>query len=208
MSLESLLSEGVADLDLDVPSGARVKLLRYLALLQKWNKVINLTAVRNPSQMVVQHLLDSLTVLPHIAGRKSLVDVGSGAGLPGIPLALARPELRVTLLDSNGKKASFLRQAVLELGIEHAAVVCERVESWRPDERFEVVISRALAELQDFARMAGHLCVQGGVIVAMKGLYPYEELARLPPAFTVRTVIPITVPKLAADRHLVMLECA
>ena len=146
MSLEEKLAAGLEELGLDLDSATRARLLSYVALMQKWNKVYNLTAVREPEKMVTQHLLDSLAVLPHIVGHR-VIDVGTGPGLPGIPLALANPALEITLLDSNHKKTSFLRQACLELGLNNATIVCERVEAWRPEEKYDVVISRAGARL-------------------------------------------------------------
>lgn len=180
-------------------------LLNYVALMQKWNKVYNLTAVRDPQKMVIQHLLDSLAVLPHIVGRR-IIDVGTGPGLPGIPLALANPALEVTLLDSNHKKTTFLRQACLELGLHNTTVVCERVESWWPKEKYDVVISRAFSDLSEFAGMALHLCSDKGRMLAMKGIYPREELTRLPATVALQGVEPLKVPCLEAERHLVLLR--
>lgn len=137
MSLEEKLACGLEEMGLHLDPVTRSSLLNYMALMQKWNKVYNLTAVRDPDKMVTQHLLDSLAVLPHIVGRR-IIDVGTGPGLPGIPLALANPALEVTLLDSNHKKTSFLRQACLELGLNNTMVVCERVEAWRPEEKYDV----------------------------------------------------------------------
>jgi len=174
-------------------------------LLEKWNRVYNLTAVRDRAAMVSQHLLDSLAVLRQLEGR-TLLDVGSGAGLPGIPLAIAAPELTVTLLDSNHKKAAFLQQAVAELGLANATVCRTRVEHWHPAGRFDVVISRAFAELADFVAAAAHLLARGGVLAAMKGVYPHEEIARLPDGFRVRAVRQLSVPGLAAARHLILVE--
>ncbi|MBU1978508.1 MAG: 16S rRNA (guanine(527)-N(7))-methyltransferase RsmG, partial [Gammaproteobacteria bacterium] len=165
----------------------------------------NLTAVRDPQKMVTQHLLDSLAVLPHIGGRR-IIDVGTGPGLPGIPLALANPSLEVTLLDSNHKKTSFLRQACLELGLNNTTIVCERVEAWRPEEKYDVVISRAFSDLAEFAGLALHLCSDTGQMLAMKGLYPYEELTRLPATVALQGVEPLKVPSLDAERHLVLLR--
>lgn len=205
MSLEEKLASGLEGMGLFLDPLTQSNLLKYVALIQKWNKVYNLTAVRDPLKMITQHLLDSLAVLPHIAGRR-LIDVGTGPGLPGIPLALANPALEVTLLDSNHKKTSFLRQACLELGLHNATVVCERVEAWRPEEKYDVVISRAFSDLGEFASLALHLCSDTGWMLAMKGIYPHEELTRLPASVALQGVAPLKVPGLDAERHLVLLR--
>jgi 16S rRNA (guanine527-N7)-methyltransferase len=204
MTLAQQLAQGVLQLGFTLPAGAQQRLLEYLALLQKWNRVYNLTAVREAPRMVSQHLLDCLAAAPHVAAA-TLLDVGSGAGLPGIPLALALPDARVTLLDSNHKKAAFLTQAVIELKLVNAEVVCERAEAWNPSTTFEVVISRAFSDLAEFVSLAGRHAAAGGRLVAMKGVHPYEEIAQLPPGWEVRQVIPLTVPGLRAQRHLVTL---
>lgn len=204
MTLAQQLAQGVAELGLALPAGAQQRLLAYLDLLQKWNRVYNLTAVRQAPRMVSQHLLDCLAAAPHVAAA-SLLDVGSGAGLPGIPLALALPDSRVTLLDSNHKKAAFLRQAVMELHLTNAEVVCERAEAWTPPAPFDVVISRAFSDLGEFVSLAGRHLAERGRLVAMKGVHPYEEIAQLPRGWEVLQVIPLTIPGLGAQRHLVAL---
>lgn len=204
MNLAQPLASGLAALGLDLDTAQQQKLLNYVALIAKWNKVYNLTAVRDPEAMVTQHLLDSLTVLPHLAGPR-LIDVGCGAGLPGIPLAIARPEWKVGLLDSNHKKATFLRQACLELGLTNAEVVCERVERYRLEAGFDTVISRAFSDLGEFARLTAHLLTKDGKLYAMKGVYPHDEIGRLPQHFKVQEVIPLTVPGMDANRHLVIM---
>ena len=205
MNLEEQLVSGLAQLGLPLDAVVQRRLLDYVALLQKWNRVYNLTAVRDPQKMLVQHLLDSLAVLPQIHGRR-IIDVGTGPGLPGIPLALADPALDVTLLDSNHKKTTFLRQACLELGLTNATVVCEQVEAWRPEEKYDVVISRAFSDLAEFADLTLHLCGNDGVMLAMKGVYPYEELTRLPARVALQSVEPLMVPGLDAERHLILLR--
>ena len=205
MSPEEKLASGLEEMGLHLDAVTQSSLLNYVALMQKWNKVYNLTAVRDPQKMVTQHLLDSLAVLPHIVGRR-VVDVGTGPGLPGIPLALANPALEITLLDSNHKKTSFLRQACLELGLNNTTVVCERVEAWRPEEKYDVVISRAFSDLAEFASLALHLCSDTGLMLAMKGIYPYEELTRLPATVALQGVEPLKVAGLDAERHLVLLR--
>jgi 16S rRNA (guanine527-N7)-methyltransferase len=204
MTLAQLLAHGVSELGLRLPPEAQERLLAYLGLLQKWNRVYNLTAVREPHRMVSQHLLDCLAVVPHV-NAETLLDVGSGAGLPGIPLALALPGSRIKLLDSNHKKAAFLIQAVTELKLANTEVVCERAETWKPQAAFAVVISRALSDLAEFVALAGRHVAEGGRLLAMKGVHPYEEIAQLPRDWQVRQVIPLQVPGLRAQRHLVSL---
>jgi 16S rRNA (guanine527-N7)-methyltransferase len=205
MNTEAQLSQGLAELNLALPAEAKTRLLQYLALLSKWNRTYSLTAIREPSRLVSHHLLDSLAVLPFINGD-SLVDVGSGAGLPGIPLAVARPDWHVVLLDSNHKKGAFLRQAVMELKLGHTQVVIERAERWEPIQDFDVVISRAFSDLPSFVQTARHLCRPGTMLAAMKGVYPDEELAQLGPDARVRKVVALQVPGLRAARHLVLLQ--
>lgn len=205
MNTEVQLDHGLADLGLALSAEVRGRLLQYLSLLSKWNRTYNLTAIREPSKLVSHHLLDSLAVLPYLEG-KSVVDVGSGGGLPGIPLALARPQWGFALLDSNHKKAAFLRQAALELHLENTQIVTDRAEHWRPVHRFDVVISRAFSDLPGFVDTAGHLCSSGGVLAAMKGIHPDEELAQLGPEVRVQQIVSLAVPGLRASRHLVLLQ--
>ena len=176
----------------------------FVALLIKWNQTYNLTAIRDTSAIVSAHLLDSLVIAPFLLGDRG-IDVGSGAGFPGIPLAIALPERRITLLDSSQKKTAFLRQAVADLKLENVEVVCARAESWAPDRAYDWVVSRALADLALFAASAAHLASPTGVLAAMKGAYPETEIAELPPAFRVREVVRLRVPGLDAERHLVLI---
>lgn len=208
MNLDRQLAEGARALGLDLDPPARDRLLAYQRLIGRWNQVHNLTAIRDPSQMVTAHLLDSLAVLPHLGEPSALADVGSGAGLPGVALAIARPALPVTVLDANQKKATFLEQAKVELGLASLEVVCERVERWRPAQAFEAVISRAFAALADFVSLAGHLLAPGGRMLAMKGVNPVDEIARLPRTHRVDQVIALHVPGLDAERHLVVIRAA
>ncbi len=208
MTVEAQLAEGLAAMGAGIDAAAQARLVAYLRLIEKWNRVHNLTAVREPGKMVVLHLLDSLSVLPHVAGARTLVDVGSGAGLPGIPLAIARPDLAVTLLDASHKKATFLLQAKAELAIANVEVICERVEAWHPVSPFDIVVSRAFAELAEFVVQAGHLVAPDGAMLAMKGVNPFEEIARLPPTHRVENVVELRVPSLEAQRHLVLLKAA
>ena len=205
MSLAQSLAQGLAELNLKLPPAASGKLVDYLGLVQKWNRVYNLTAVREPRKMLAHHLLDCLAVVPLVRGT-SLLDVGSGAGLPGIPVAIALPRIHATLLDSSQKKAAFLKQAAIELALTNVEVVCERVEAWDTARRFDVVVSRALTDLPEFVRLAGRLVAPGGALAAMKGVYPYEELAQLPEGWPVRETIALKVPGLRAERHWVRLE--
>lgn len=204
---EGTLDRGLALLPLALPAGARDKLVAFLALLEKWNRTYNLTAIRNPLKMVTQHLLDSLAVVPHlpmVGFDAGLADVGSGGGMPGIPLAIARPEWQVALNDSNQKKAAFLRQAAIELALQNVIVHTGRAEHWRPARLFAVVISRGFADLADFVAACRHLVAPGGVLAAMKGVYPHEELARVPVSAGCGEVVRLEVPLLDAERHLVL----
>ena len=187
----------------------QAKLLAYVALLKKWNATYNLTAIRDEAEMVTQHLLDSLSVLP-VLGKSALegrrwADIGSGAGLPGIPLAIARPDLDMSLIDPVEKKAAFQRQAKIELGLANVTVLNRRVEDV-PGDRFDAVISRAFADLADFVCLAGHLLKQDGRLYAMKGQLPEDEIKRLPPAWAVVNCTSLSVPGLDAQRHLLVIE--
>lgn len=205
MTPAALLARGLADLHIELPKGAEATLLAYLELLHKWNQTYNLTAIREPGKMVSHHLLDSLAVVPYLANG-SIADVGSGAGLPGIPLAIAQPERRICLNDSGHKKATFLKQAVIELGLDNVEVVNQRAEDWQPAQRFACVISRAFAELADFLDSSGHLAQPGGQFAAMKGVFPHAELARLPAGFRCEKVVVLDIPLVGAERHLVLCE--
>jgi len=205
MSLAAQLAEGVAQLNLILPPQAQQRLLDYLALLQKWNRIYNLTAVREASKMVSHHLLDCLAIVPHVTAS-TVLDVGSGAGLPGIPLALAAPRVHVTLLESSHKKAAFLQQAKFELKLDNVAVTCERAEAWRPGRVFEMVTSRAFSDLAEFVTLAGRHVAPGGCLAAMKGIYPHEEITRLPHGWRLQQAIPLAVPGLRAQRHLLLFE--
>lgn len=207
MDLIDDLKAGLRALGLHDLQTCAPRLLDYLTLLAKWNKVYNLTAVRELNRMLPQHLLDSLAVFPYITGN-NLLDIGSGAGLPGIPLAIAKPEMPVTLLDSNHKKAAFMQQVCIELGLANVSVVCKRVETWQPVNKFDVVISRAFSELATFVKVANHLCAPNGVMLAMKGVYPEDEMGLLSESVKVERIIPLKVPTLEAERHLVVMRAA
>jgi 16S rRNA (guanine527-N7)-methyltransferase len=208
MTLAQLLADGLAAMGLPLPLEAQARLIAFVHLIEKWNRVHNLTAVREPEQMVALHLLDSLSVLPHLIGKKTLLDVGTGAGLPGIPLAIARPDLQVTLLDSSHKKIAFLQHTKTELALTNCEIVCERVEAWKPGRQFDAVVSRAFSELCDFVTQAGHLVAPAGEMLAMKGVHPFEEIAKLPKTHRVENVYELKVPSLDAKRHLVLMKAA
>jgi len=207
MTLQEQLTAGVAALGLALPEGAEAKLLAYLALLDKWNRVYNLTAVRDAERMVSHHLLDSLAAAPFFDGE-TVLDVGSGGGLPGIPLAIARPELQVTLIDSIAKKTAFLLQAKAELGLANLNVITGRVEDYRPEAQFDVITSRAFSDLKEFVTLTRHLLKPAGRWLAMKGLMPHEEIATLPGWVKVGANHALAVPGLEASRHLIVLELA
>jgi 16S rRNA (guanine527-N7)-methyltransferase len=196
---------GSEKLGISLSTEELTKLMDYLALLRKWNKVYNLTAIRDEKKMVSHHLLDSLAVMPHLWPGRWL-DVGCGAGLPGIVLAVMQPNWQITLLDSNGKKTSFVQQAIIELELTNANVYCTRVEEWQPPERFDGIISRAFTGLGDFLRSTRHLVLPHGRWAAMKGA-PEQELAGVPDECRVERVIPIQVPGLHAVRSLVIAIC-
>ena len=206
MTPRAALESGLQALGLDVPARAPEQLLSYIELLSKWNRTYNLTAIRDPLEMVTHHLLDSLAVLPHLPlePNANLADVGSGGGLPGIPLAIARPHWNVTVNDASEKKAAFLRQAAIELALPNLSVHEGRVEDWRPARRFALVISRAFAELARFIETCRHLTEARGWLAAMKGAFPAEELRTAPSDCDCGRVVALRVPLLSAERHLVL----
>jgi len=201
--LAALAAAGVA-----LPHGAREKLGAYLALLAKWNSVYNLTAIRDPGQMITHHVLDALAVLPHLpsTAHERVLDVGSGGGVPGLPLAIARPDWSVVLLDSNHKKAAFLRQAAIEIPLANVETVTARVEDYAPATPFGIVISRAFSDLETFAQSSARHLAPAGRLYAMKGVFPDEEIAQLSPTVRMVGVSALAVPGLDAQRHLVMME--
>jgi 16S rRNA (guanine527-N7)-methyltransferase len=200
------LHAGVLQLDgLDLGPAQEQMLLEYLVQLEHWNKAYNLTAVRDPVEMVTRHLLDSLSVAPFIEGGR-LLDAGTGAGLPGIPLAVARPALEVTLLDSSGKRVRFLSHVRRQLGLENISPVQERLESFAPDQPFDVIISRAFSDLVSYAQAARHLAAAPARLLAMKGRYPERELQEVPEWLRIDSVEKLVVPALQEDRHLVIMS--
>ena len=204
--LRAPLEAGLAGLGL--PRSLGDPLLAYLALLQRWNATYNLTAIRQPREMVTLHLLDSLAMSASVAGLSTLADLGTGPGLPGIPLAIAHPALQVTLVESSGKKARFLREAVRVLRLDNARVAESRIEALDLPGAFEAITARALATLADIVALGGHLLAPGGRLLAMKGQRPDQEIADLPPGWRVDEVVPLRVPGLAAERHLVVVSKA
>ena len=198
------LAQGLDTLRQPLDGDRQQLLLDYLRLLGEWNRAYNLTAVREPDKWVSRHLLDSLSLLPWLS-MGPLLDVGSGAGLPGVPLAIARPDLAVTLLDSNRKRTRFLHQVVGELGLRHVAVVHARAEHWDPDVRFAAITSRAFASLADMVKVTRHLIDDGGTWLAMKGSVDDSELLALPDGIR-REIVPLTIPGESASRQLVILH--
>jgi 16S rRNA (guanine527-N7)-methyltransferase len=206
MTPAAALERGLQELEISLDADLRERLLQYVALLTKWNRTYNLTAIRDPLAMVSHHLLDSLSVLPHLPlpTSASLADAGSGAGLPGIPLALARPQWHMTLVESNQKKCAFLRQAVIELALDNVQVFATRVEDWRPATPMALVISRAFTRLSQFVEACRHLVAPRGFLAAMKGKEPRDELDELPADVKCKAVIALRTPFLDAERHLVL----
>lgn len=200
--LQTRLEQGIAALGVQLPAGAVERLLDYQALLARWNGTYNLTAIRDPGEMVSRHLVDSLAILPYVQGQ-SLADLGTGPGLPGIPLALARPELQVLLVDSNGKKVRFLREAIRSLKLENVRAVQSRVED--VEGQFDCVTARAFASLEDMLAWGGHLLTKDGIWLAMKGRHPDEELPGVPAGFEVKAIHTLDVPDVGGERHLVVL---
>lgn len=199
------LAAGVTELGLALDAGQLDRLMLYLSLLQKWNRIYNLTAIRERSKWVSHHLLDSLAVVTHLQ-EGSVVDIGTGAGLPGIPLAIAQPLRRVTLLDSNHKKGAFLQQAKIECGLENCSVHVGRAEDWKPREPLDGAISRAFSDLSGFVEATRGVVRPGGWLAAMKGVHPDEELVQLPAGVRVSRILPLQVPRLRAARHLVLMN--
>jgi len=204
MEFAQLLTRGIEKLGLNVSAENQLKLMKYLALLNKWNNVYNLTAIRSQQQMVTHHLLDSLSILPNLRSGNCL-DVGCGAGLPGIILAIAKPECDFTLIDSNGKKTSFVRQAVIELDINNVEIITERIEAWVTQEKFNCIISRAFANTSEFVRLTRRLIAKNGHWLAMKG-EAGEELKNLPAGIEIETLISLQVPEIDASRSVVILK--
>ncbi len=202
MTLLATLTSGLDTLGLALPTPAIEQLEHYLALLQKWNQVHNLTAIREPEKMISHHLLDSLAIVPYLQHCQRVLDVGSGGGLPGVPLAIACPSMAVTLLDSNSKKTAFQQQVMIELGLPNLQVASGRVEQHQPAQAFDGIVSRAFSEMREFVQLSTHLLAAHGAWYAMKGVYPHEELHALGQNYQT-TVYTLQVPQVGAERHLV-----
>ena len=209
-SLRASLRAGADALGLDLPDAQQMQLLEYLALLHKWNGVYNLTAVRDPQQMLTQHLLDCMAALPAFDGARRVLDVGSGGGLPGIVIAIwarhAQPQMRVEMIDTVHKKTAFLTQVKAELGLANVTVHTGRVEQFAPRERFDVITSRAFAELGDFVSWSGHLLEEGGRMLALKGQAETTQREALPEGWRIVRDLQLHVPGMDAERHVVQVE--
>ncbi|GAA5022926.1 16S rRNA (guanine(527)-N(7))-methyltransferase RsmG [Massilia kyonggiensis] len=205
-ALSAVLGEGIDAMRLDVSPTQQDKLMNYLALMFKWNAVYNLTSLRDPMQMVTHHLLDSLAAVPAFAAAQNVLDVGSGGGLPGIVLAIVRPDMKVSMIDTVHKKTAFLTQVKAELGLANVTVYTARVEQLQVSDKFDVITSRAFADLSDFVNWSSHLLADGGRYIALKGVAPKDEQERLPEEWKVDKVEPLDVPRLGAERHLVFIE--
>jgi 16S rRNA (guanine527-N7)-methyltransferase len=207
-ALSQVLLDGTRELNLGLTEAQHAQLMDYLALMAKWNKVYNLTSLRDPMQMVTHHLLDSLAAVPAFAGAANVLDVGAGGGLPGIVLAIARPDMKVSLVDTVHKKTAFLTQVKAELDLANVTVYTARVEQLDVPRKFDVITSRAFADLSDFVNWSGHLLEEGGRFIALKGVAPADEQQRIPADWKVSGVQGLRVPRLEAERHLVFLERA
>ena len=205
-ALGAVLRDGAETLELALSDTQHQKLLDYLALLLKWNAVYNLTSVRDPRQMVTQHLLDAMATLHAFNGARQVLDVGSGGGLPGIVLAIWAPLMQVHMIDTVQKKTAFLTQVKVELGLPNASIHTGRVEELQVKQKFDVITSRAFAELADFVSWSGHLLEESGQMIALKGQAPLDEIARLPTVWRVQKMEPLSVPGMDAQRHLVFIE--
>lgn len=205
-ALAAVLEQGIKDMTLDVTPEQQTQLMGYLALMNKWNAVYNLTSLRDPQQMVTHHLLDSLAAVPAFADAHNVLDVGAGGGLPGIVLAIVRPAMKVSMIDTVHKKTAFLNQVKAELKLTNVSVHTMKVQDLVVDDKFDVITSRAFADLSDFVNWSGHLLAEGGKFIALKGVAPSEERERLPQDWKVVDLQPLWVPRLQAERHLVFIE--
>jgi 16S rRNA (guanine527-N7)-methyltransferase len=205
MSPEDSLEKGINELELDLDRAAQQKLLDYVGLILKWNKVYNLTTAQTAAEIVKRHVLDSLAIVPHL-GLDSMVDVGSGAGLPGIPVALARPQKDIVLLDSSHKRAAFLMEVCATLALSNVKVMCKRVEDFRPEHKFTEVCARAFSDLAQFVEATRHLLSAQGRWIAMKGHHPEKEIKALPKGVKVVDTIELKVPGLNEARSLIILK--
>ena len=211
-ALALVLADGVKEMTLDVSPAQQEQLLDYLSLMNKWNSVYNLTSLRDPMQMVTHHLLDSLAAVPAFAGARNVLDVGAGGGLPGLVLAICRPDMKVAMIDTVHKKTAFLKQVKAELELSNVTVYTMKVQDLGVaaplSEKFDVITSRAFADLSDFLEWSGHLLAEGGKFIALKGVAPQDEQERIPGQWKVTGLQPLQVPRLGAERHLVFVERA
>ena len=205
-AIADVLQQGIAALELNLDEAQVSKLLDYLALLNKWNSVYNLTSVRDPMQMVTLHVLDSLAAVPAFAGAQNVLDVGAGGGLPGMVLAISRPDMKVSMIDTVHKKTAFLNQVKAELELANVTVYTKQVQQLEVKTKFDVITSRAFADLSDFVNWSGHLLQEGGQFIALKGTAPEDERERLPAPWKVQKLQPLAVPGLDAERHLVFIQ--
>ena len=203
--LEQRLNELLAQTELALSDQQKQQLLALVGLLHKWNKAYNLTSVREPEAMLVKHIMDSLVVSPWLQGQR-FIDVGTGPGLPGLPLAIINPDKHFFLLDSLGKRIRFIRQVILELGLKNVTPLQSRVEDFHDEAGFDGVLSRAFASLTDMLNWCGHLPAEGGCFLALKGIYPNDELAQLPEGFALVGAHTLVVPELDGERHLIILK--
>jgi 16S rRNA (guanine527-N7)-methyltransferase len=204
--LAQVLVDGIEEMRLDLSGDKIAKLMDYLALLFKWNAVYNLTSLRDPMQMVTHHLLDSLAAVTAFADAKNVLDVGAGGGLPGMVLAICRPDMKVAMIDTVHKKTAFLTQVKAELGLANVTVYTMRVEQLQVKDAFDVITSRAFADLSDFVNWSGHLLAGGGQFIALKGVAASDEQQRVPSPWHITELRPLKVPKLDAERHLVFIS--
>jgi 16S rRNA (guanine527-N7)-methyltransferase len=205
-ALAAVLDQGIKDMALDVTPEQQSRLMAYLQLMNKWNAVYNLTSLRDPRQMVTHHLLDSLAAVPAFANARNVLDVGAGGGLPGIVLAITRPDMNVSMIDTVHKKTAFLTQVKAELSLTNVTVHTMKVQDLIVNDKFDVITSRAFADLSDFVNWSGHLLAEGGRFIALKGVAPSDERERLPQDWKVMDLQPLWVPRLEAERHLVFIE--
>lgn len=205
-ALAQVLADGIKDMHLDVSAAQQDKLLDYLALMNKWNSVYNLTSLRDPMQMVTHHLLDSLAAVPAFTDARNVLDVGAGGGLPGVVLAICRPDMKVSMIDTVHKKTAFLKQVKAELELANVTVHTMKVQELEVSDKFDVITSRAFADLTDFLNWSGHLLAEGGKFIALKGTAPAEEQERIPAEWKISGLQPLQVPRLGAERHLIFVE--
>ena len=205
VALAEVLKQGVAELALELSAAQQEQLLDYLALLNKWNSVYNLTSVRDPMQMMTLHLLDSLAAVPAFQGAQNVLDVGAGGGLPGVVLAISKPDMKLSMIDTVHKKTAFLTQVKAELGLANVTVYTKKVQELEVKQPFDVITSRAFADLSDFVNWSGHLLAEGGRFIALKGTAPQDERERLPEPWKVERLQALEVPGLEAERHLVFI---